>query len=229
MAPVASGIPGKSAHRARTFPFQPGIRLVACSALIACSLSLQAQLLDSLALFSRQRPRVVAKLDTRGSFISNASVRMVGVKAGLEHAGRLQYGIGYSFLYSKVEFRRAVDQGPKVLARLHLQQVTPYVEYAFYQRDQWEVRIPVQFGLGQASLDHTAPGGGKETLKRSFIFFYEPAMSVQYRFLRYFGASAGWGFRLQLANADLGEPLSAPVYLLGVKVFMGDLVADLKR
>lgn len=190
---------------------------------------LQAQLLDSLALFSRQRPRVVAKLDSRGSFISNANVRMWGVKAGLEHAGRFQYGLGYSFLASEVYFERSLGGGPKVPARLHMDLVVPYVEYAFFQRGAWEARIPVQFGLGRASLTHKDEAGDKAVLAESFVLFYEPAMTIQYRFLRYFGAGVGWGFRLQLVHTGLDETLSAPVYLLGLKLFMGDLWADLKR
>lgn len=53
-------------------------------------------------------------------------------------------------------------------------------------------------------------------------------MTVQYRFLRYFGVSAGWGFRLVLTNAELDETLSAPIYLFGLKVFLGDLWTDLQ-
>lgn len=202
---------------------------MAVLAVMGCAFSLQAQLLDSLSLFSRQRPRVVAKLDTRGSFISNANVRMMGFKVGLEHAGRFQYGIGYSFLSSRVEWGRTVAGVPKVPVRLTLRQLTPYVEYAFFRRGPWEARIPVQFGLGEATLVRADGDGGNRTLESAFVLFYEPAMSVQYRFLRYFGLSVGWGFRLQLVRTDLDASLSAPVYLLGLKVFMGDLWTDLKR
>lgn len=217
---------GKSARVVRTFPY-----LLRCALLVLAAGGCRpahGQLLDSLALFARERPRIVAKLDSRGSFISNGNVRMFGVKAGLEHAGRFQYGLGYSFLTSTVESVRMVE-GRAVPVRLQLGYVAPYVEYAFFRRGPWEARIPVQFGLGRGSLWYRDEEGHGCRLKRSFVFFYEPAMSVQYRFLRYFGAGAGWGFRLQLARAGLGESLSAPVYLLGLKVFMGDLWTDLQR
>jgi hypothetical protein len=188
----------------------------------------RAQLLDSLALFSSQQPRFIAKLDSRGSFIRNSSVRLLGIKVGLEHAGRFQYGVGYTFLVHPVDYARTVDGVPNVPVRLRMGYATPYVEYAFFQRGPWEVRIPVQFGLGSVSL-RTGSGGAERVLERSFLLSYEPCMTVQYRFLRYFGASAGWGFRLVLANTHLDEPLTAPIYQFGLKVFFGDLWHDLHR
>jgi hypothetical protein len=54
-------------------------------------------------------------------------------------------------------------------------------------------------------------------------------MTVQYRFLNYFGVGAGWGFRLVVQTGDkLGENLNAPIYTLGVRVFLGDLWRDLR-
>jgi hypothetical protein len=54
-------------------------------------------------------------------------------------------------------------------------------------------------------------------------------MTIQYRFLKYFGANAGWGYRLLLVRTGLDERLSAPTYVLGLKVFFGDLWKDLNK
>lgn len=187
-----------------------------------------AQLLDSLKLFSQEPFKLVVKLDSRGSFISNSNVKLMGVKVGLEHAGRLQYGIGYSFLTTRVEQLMRVEDRDQVPVRLRLGYVTPYVEYAFYQRGHWEARIPVQFGIGGGALVYEDLNGRRQRLQHAFVFLYEPSMTIQYRFLRYFGVSAGWGYRLVFANASLGEDLTAPIYLFGVKVFFGDLWKDLR-
>ncbi len=192
-------------------------------------LPMKGQLLDSLKLFSQEPARLVVKLDSRGSFISNRNVRLMGVKVGLEHGGRLQYGIGYSFLATRVERLMRVDDGEEVPVRLRLGYVTPYVEYAFYQRGHWEARIPVQFGIGGGSLLYDDPAGNRHRLRRAFVFLYEPSMTIQYRFLQYFGINAGWGYRLAFTNAGLGENLTAPIYLFGLKVFFGDLWKDLRR
>ena len=65
-----------------------------------------------------------------------------------------------------------------------------------------------------------------QQLKKVFVFLYEPAMTVQYRFLRYLGVGGGLGYRLAFTNASLDESLNAPVYIIGVKVFFGDLYRD---
>ena len=67
------------------------------------------QLLDSIGLFLQEPKRFTALLDTRGSFISNQNVRLLGVKVGFEHGGRVRYGIGYSFLLTPVEQVREVE------------------------------------------------------------------------------------------------------------------------
>lgn len=197
--------------------------------LICCTSASHGQLLDSIALFASEPPRFVAKLDIRGSFISNQSARIMGVKVGLEHAGRFQYGIGYSFLSTPVSREEVLEGlGPTVL-RLRVGYISPYVDYAFYQRGPWEVRIPVQIGIGGASTVYTDAEGRKQRYQRTGLLIYEPAMTVQYRFLKYFGVGAGWGFRLVVQTGDkLGENLNAPIYTLGVRVFLGDLWRDLR-
>ena len=64
-------------------------------------------------------------------------------------------------------------------------------------------------------------------IARTGLILYEPAMTVQYRFLRYFAIGAGWGFRLVIQTGDdLGERLTAPVYLFGVRSFIGGMGRD---
>ena len=219
----------KSARAVRAFVLPGRTSVLVMIGMLLAAVPCRAQLLDSIRLFTRERPRLVVKLDSRGSFISNRNVSLMGVKVGLEHAGRFQYGIGYSFLSSNVEQVRILESGEQVQARLHMGYVCPYVEYAFFQRGPWEVRIPVQLGFGGASLRYAGEEGDRQQLRRAFVFLYEPSMTVQYRLLRYFGLNAGWGYRLVVTNDALGERLTAPIYVLGVKVFFGDLWKDLNR
>ena len=70
----------------------------------------------------------------------------------------------------------------------------------------------------------------KQTLYRSGLITYEPGMTVQYRFLTYFGVGAGWGFRLVMRTRhSLDERLTAPVYMLGLRIFFEDLYKDFAR
>jgi len=189
----------------------------------------KGQLLDSMAHFAAEPPRFVAKLDMRGGFISNRNVRVMGAKTGLEHAGRFQYGIGYAFLFTPVERKALVDGLGWTDTRLRLGYVTPYVDYAFYQRGPWEVRLPVQVGIGAGSTIYRDTGGRKHRLQRTGLLIYEPAMTVQYRFLKYFAVGGGWGFRLVWQTGDkIEENLTAPIYTFGLRVFFGDLWRDIR-
>ncbi|MGV3638192.1 MAG: hypothetical protein ACO1NQ_11185 [Flavobacteriales bacterium] len=196
--------------------------------LLAPSLSGSAQLLDSIALFTKEPPRLIVRLDLKGSFVSNRNVRMVGVKVGWEHARRFQYGVGYSFLFTPVEKERFVDGLGIRSTRLRLGYVNAYVDYAFYQRGPWEVRIPVQVGVGSGSVVYRDPADRRQKLFRSGVVIYEPCMTVQYRFLKYFGVGAGWGYRLVMRTRhSLDERLTAPIYTLGFRIFFEDLYRDL--
>lgn len=204
------------------------MRALACGILLFLLSAAQAQLLDSITLFTREVPRIVVKLDLRGSFISNHNVRIVGAKVGLEHARRFQYGVGYSFLFSPVRRWMLLPDGHEVQLRLRLGYVAPYVDYAFYQRGPWEVRLPVQLGIGTASQNYQDANGRRHTYRRTGLLIYEPAMTVQYRFMRYLGVGAGWGFRLVWQTREpLGEGLTAPIYTFGLRVFFGEMWSDL--
>ncbi|MBP6643868.1 MAG: hypothetical protein KA186_12305, partial [Flavobacteriales bacterium] len=93
----------------RTFCFKATMRVILLFILFFAAGPLHSQLLDSIAYFKQQEPRFVAKLDMRGSFISNRNVRIAGIKIGFEHDKRFQYGIGYSFLLSPVRKERYID------------------------------------------------------------------------------------------------------------------------
>lgn len=190
----------------------------------------RAQLLDSIALFTQETPRPIVRLDLKGSFVSNHNVRLMGVKLGLEHARRFQYGVGYSFLFSPVERERYVYGLGTRPSRLRLGYALAYVDYAFYQRGPWEVRIPVQLGVGSGSVVYDDEAGRKQKLFKSGVIIYEPCMTVQYRFLKYFGVGAGWGYRLVMRTRHgLDERLTAPIYTLGLRIFFEDLYRDIQK
>ncbi|MEZ4737886.1 MAG: hypothetical protein R2818_00635 [Flavobacteriales bacterium] len=133
----------------------------------------KAQLLDSIALFTQERPRPVLRLDIRGSFVSNQNVRLMGAKIGLEHARRFQYGIGYTFLFTPVEREEVVEGVGLTTVKLRVGYVTPYVDYAFYQRGPWEVRLPVQIRIGAGSTIYRNAEGRKEKLASTGLLIYE--------------------------------------------------------
>lgn len=207
------------------------LRLLLPAMLLGLSPAAKAQLLDTIGGFLSQRPKVLLTLDSRGSFISNRNVSFWGAKVGLEHAGRVRYGLGYSLLATHVDGApQADDLDPegRLPTRFRMGYVSPFFSFTFFKRGHWEAAIPVQVGLGSGSVSRTDEAGKRHTLAKGFVFLYEPCMTVQYRFLRYFAVGLGWGYRLVFTPAELGQRLTAPIYLYGIKVYLGELVRDLQ-
>lgn len=213
----------------RTFSFMRQALSILLIFLCASS-ALKAQLSDSISALLEIQPKPTLRIDGRGSFVSNQAVRMLGIKVGLHHGRRFHYGIGYNFLRSAVERDRTVVENGSAItrnSRLHLRLATPWMDYAFYRNGPWQVSIPIQFGIGSGHLSYENDEGNRIKFERTFLVFYEPAMTVQYRFLKYFALSGGLGYRLAFKKRyALGERLTAPIYLLGVKVFFNDILRD---
>jgi len=200
------------------------MRYIIAILVLASAPNIKAQLLDSIGLFLKEEPRIVVKADIRGSFISNRNVRIVGFKIGYEYAHRFQYGVGYSFLFTPVQQLREVPGQGLIDTRLRIEYIAGYVDYAFYQRRNWDVRIPVQLGFGSGSVIYKETDGRKRKLLRTGLIIYEPAMTVHYKFLKYFAIGGGIGFRLAIRTHDsLDEQITAPVYMFGLKVYFGDI------
>ena len=65
------------------------------------------------------------------------------------------------------------------------------------------------------------------TKASSWIIIYEPAMTIEYKFMRYFGLGGGVGFRLAIkSNQQIKESFTAPEYILRVKIYFGDIYKE---
>ena len=95
--------------------------------------------------------------------------------------------------------------------------------------DIWEVSIPVQVGLGQAWYEHKDDQGEKYKVDKTWVFMYEPAMTVEYRVFRFFGAGIGVGYRLAIkTNRAMEENFTAPIYLLKLKLYLPEVLNVLR-
>lgn len=175
----------------------------------------------------KEKPRLELRLDSRHSFINQSGVRVYGLKVGIQFDNKLSFGLGYNQLHSTVK-NRINFQGVDYNSELKFYHFSPYLEYVFYRDERWELSIPVQFGFG-SSFYENKESRGPEKIGQQFIVSYEPAITFQYRFLKYFGAGMGIGYRLMLKpNSDIEEQFTSPVYIFKTKIYFQDLLRDLK-
>lgn len=180
-----------------------------------------AQLFDSIRTSLEYKPKFLVKFDTRNSFISNQYAKIHGIKVGLSFNKTTNIGIGYHWMP-----KRSIEPDPQNLNKIDLKfgYAIAFFEYNFYKSKRWSAEIPVQIGLGKAQYTDADFGVTKAS---SWIIIYEPAMTIEYKFLRYFGLGGGVGFRLAIkTDQQINESFTAPEYILRVKIYFGDIYKD---
>lgn len=196
---------------------------------VMCVIGIQAQHFEEeLRLALKEDPKFEFKLDSRNAFISNTGVRVFGFKLGLNFDEKLSFGLGYNQLWSSPKNQLYLE-GVNYNAEVNYYYFSPYVEYTFYRDEKWEFSIPVQFGLGESWYEFER-NGNKLSRSRNFVMSYEPAITVQYTFLKYFGLGAGVGYRLMIVpNHSIEEQFTSPVYIFKFKIFFQEIYHDLVR
>ena len=180
-----------------------------------------AQLFDSIRTSLDYKPKFLVKFDTRNSFISNQYAKIHGIKVGLSFNKTTNIGLGYHWMP-----KRSIEPNPQNLNKIDLKfgYAIAFFEYNFYKSKRWSAEIPVQIGLGKAQYTDVDFGVTKAS---SWIIIYEPAMTIEYKFLRYFGLGGGVGFRLAIkTDQQIKESFSAPEYILRVKIYFGDIYKE---
>ncbi len=180
------------------------------------------QMFDTIANSFNYHPKFLLKLDTRNSFIRNTYAKMNGVKVGVNFNNTTRLGIGYSWMSRDWDKIPATDTTSAI--KLKFGYLAPFMEYNFYKSDPWFAEIQLQVGVGKANYKDFDP---KEILSSSWTIIYEPAMAIEYRFLRYFGIGGGVGFRLVAKTSrEIDETFTSPVYLFRFKIYFGDLYKE---
>ena len=180
-----------------------------------------AQLFDSIRTSFDYKPKFLLKFDTRNSFISNQYAKIHGIKVGLSFNKTTNIGIGYHWM-PKRPLEPTLLNSNKI--DLKFGYAVAFFEYNFYKSKYWSAEIPVQIGFGKAQYDDLDLA---MTTGISWIIIYEPAMTIEYKLLKYFGIGGGVGFRLAIkSNQQIKESFTAPEYILRFKIYSGDIYKD---
>lgn len=189
----------------------------------------KAQHLDSIKNSFQQESSFFINLDSHNSFIGGRLVSVSGLKVGLSYGKLVKVGVGLYGL-SNPYLRNVViktDDGMRdttVSAELKFGYFGTFLDYTIYQKRRWMFSIPLQLGLGGSSYEYYKKNEGIISLKSGGIVLFEPAIIGHYKITRWFGIGLGAGFRLMLIpNRKLPENFTSPIYVLKLKVFLGEL------
>ena len=179
-----------------------------------------ASLGDTLNFAFSHKPKFMGRLEARTSFITGEPVQVRGLQAGANFGNRVIIGVGYHWLQSRLTSVNHEGEKQRLLFRF----AAPFFEYSFLYKKRWVVSIPLRIGIGGSSVESVAG-----YVDRGGVFLYEPAMSIEYQFLKYFGIGIGAGYRLMLINNKaIDRNFNSPVYLFKFRVQFGKLYSDIR-
>lgn len=203
--------------------------------LLHAGILLRAQpTLDTIQKCLKQKPQLFAKLDGRNSFIENSRAKIFGAKLGIIYGKRLSFGLGYNQLYTqKNGFDNTIYLQNKdgslypVIARLHMWYISAYTEYVFYTNKHWQLSMPLQIGVGKSYYTHMILDKKIKTVD-AFNFIYEPAVSVEYKIVKWVGIGADVGYRFMItSDKHLNKNFTSPTYAFKVLIYYGEIVKSL--
>ena len=189
--------------------------------------------LDTIKYCLKQKPTLFAKVDSRNSFISNSRAKILGIKLGLNYNNRMHIGIGYHQLSppandfnKQVYYGNALGLRDSVTARLRLYYISVYVEYIFYQTKHWSLGMPLQLGIGKTYYKYELYGQ-KTQVDETLNFIYEPAVSINYKFVKWFGVGADIGFRFMVAGDRKLNQFNSPTYAFKILINYSEIYRSL--
>lgn len=187
--------------------------------------------LDTIKLSLKQKPHLFGKFDSRNSFINNSRAKIFGLKTGLNFGNRLYFGIGYNQLnppsedFDKIIYVvNANAELEKTTAMLRLFYISVHAEYVFYQTKHWELSMPLQFGVGQTYYKYNQ-FGKRKVIDKDLNFIYEPAVSVEYKFVKWAGVGVDVGYRFMLTSyKNLNQKFTSPTYAFKFLLYYNEIV-----
>ncbi len=187
--------------------------------------------LDTIKLSLKQKPHLFGKFDTRNSFIDNSRAKIFGLKTGLNFGRRLYFGIGYNQLnppssdFDKtIYIVNANAELEKTTAMLRLFYISVHAEYVFYQTKHWELSMPLQFGIGQSYYKYNQ-AGKRKVIEKDLNFIYEPAISIEYKFVKWAGIGADIGYRFMATSyKKLNQKFTSPTYAFKFLIYYNEIV-----
>lgn len=186
--------------------------------------------LDTIMYCLKKKPQLFGKLDTRNSFISNSRAKIFGIKFGLNYGNRVHLGLGYNQLYppasdfdKKVYFSSSTTAHDSANATLKLFYISAQAEYVYFQSKQWLLSIPLQIGVGETFYQFKTDNI-KYKIEKNVIFIYEPAVSVEYKFVQWAGVGVDTGFRFMVTDyRRLTQKFSSPTYAFKLLIYYNEI------
>ena len=178
-----------------------------------------------------KKPKLFLQLDPYYSFVENRGANLLGAKAGLEFGKKYRFGLGYYVLKSDIiELKHLTPDQAKeapndtVKAQLRMKYVPICFEYIFYNKENWQVSVPVDLGFGRTYFTYFDQKGNTRRLKDHAVILTDVVVMGQYKILKWVAIGAGIGYRkMLLDNPAIDRKFDSPLYTIRVKLFLEEI------
>lgn len=175
-------------------------------------------------------------IDSYFSFIGRRSADVWGFRAGITWNEQWRFGAGYNKISSDIIEQKVLgnDELPyakndTVKARLFFTFYPLMAEYIVYRKDPWQLGIPFLLGYGNSYFEYFDREDEPRKILRKGVIAAQPGINVQYKILRWFGLSAGLGYRVLLVNnPDIETNMNSPVFSIGLKIYPGEIIKTIQ-
>ena len=178
-----------------------------------------------------KKPKLFLQLDPFYSFVENRGANLFGVKAGLEFGRKYRFGLGYYVLKSDIiELKQLTPDQAKeapndtVKAQLRMRYVPICFEYIFYNKENWQVSLPIDLGFGRTYFTYFDKKGDTKRLKDHAVILTDVVVMGQYKILKWVAVGAGIGYRkVLLDNPAVDRKFDSPLYTIRFKLFLSEI------
>ena len=171
----------------------------------------------------------MAKVETRNSFVQTHYASFLGVRAGFEFKFPVRCGIGYYWMLTNLDskFYKPANFGKTApTAQPKLRYAIGYVDFSFYEEDDWTLSVPVQIGVGESYYKSSE----SDRFANGLVVPMELGVSVDYLFTKWMGFGVGLGYRIMLkGNQQVKENFNSPYYQFRFNIAFSEIFRGLKK
>lgn len=188
---------------------------------------------DTPLIGFKGKPKFFLTLEKTGSFVGGRAATTNEIKLGLDFKRKLRLGIGFGQLVSDIVLEKDVVSEASGLdttvpAKLYLSFFSVNSEYVFYESKRWQLSAPAAIGFGSSYFQFFNKNQKGEAFEdrtdEGTVLVVNAGGIATYRILRWFGLSAGLGYRYGVVNNDkVLESFNSPVYSFRVRIFFGEI------
>lgn len=176
-----------------------------------------------------KKVKFMGKFEGRNAFVRTHHALFLGARLGVEFKFPIRTGVGYYWMQTDIVSQLyRPDEFPSagVIARPRLRYAIVFVEYTFWNEDDWSLSVPVQLGFGE-TFYRTNLG---DQVANGFVMPAEAGVDVRYMFARWAGIGVGIGYRMMLLNNDdVKENFNSPYYLMRVNLVFSEIFRGKRR